>query len=171
MREPLFIKSVMRNGVPAPENHEPIKDLQKTSSQPFDDLSPSEVHEVYWLYARNRTGNYPSPTPRSGKWLLFVPKTDIDKVWARVKEATETGRLGADAKVSTAKPNPNEVNPTDGVICVYTYDSDDERDVMRVREELRALGFTNKIPYKTDEATLSGKYRRHGERKISKYYC
>ena len=89
----------------------------------------------------------------------------------RPARGSAPGATGADAKVSTAKPNPNEVNPTDGVICVYTYDSDDERDVMRVREELRALGFTNKIPYKTDEATLSGKYRRHGERKISKYYC
>ena len=129
------------------------------------------MKEVYWLYADNATGNYPKSTPRSGKWLLFVRKAELDAAWKRIKQATEAGRLGGDAKVSTAKPNPNAVDPTRGVICVYTYDSEDEDDVMRVREELRGLGFVNKIPYKTDEATLSGKYRNRGGRNISRYYC
>jgi hypothetical protein len=32
------------------------------------------------------------------------------------------------------------------------------------------LGVVNKIPYKSDEDTLSGKYRITGHRRISKYY-
>jgi hypothetical protein len=129
------------------------------------------VNDVYWLYADNLTGNYPKSTSRSGKWLLFVPNAELDATWKRIKEATEAGKLGGDAKVSTARPNQHAVDPARGVICVYTYDSEDEDDVMRVRGELRRLGFVNKIPYKTDDATLSGKYRNQGGRNISRYYC
>jgi len=45
-----------------------------------------------------------------------------------------------------------------------------ENDVKRVREELKRLGITNKIPYKSDEDTLAGKYRITGYKNISKYY-
>ena len=96
---------------------------------------------------------------------------ELDAVWERVKKATETGKLGGESKVSTAKPNPNSVDRTKGVICVYTHDSEDGNDVMRVRAELRILGFVDKTPYKTDEATLSGRYKRTGSRGISRYYC
>ncbi len=150
--------------------HELIKRDQMAAARLLDDPKPSRVTEVSWLYAENLKGNYPKPTVRSGKWLLFVPNDEIDEVWMRVKEATEAGRLGGDSKVSTAKPNPNSADPSHNVICVYTYDSDDESDVMRVREELRGLGFVNEIPYKTDEATLSGTYRNRGGRNISRYY-
>jgi len=91
-------------------------------------------------------------------------------VWAKIKKATEEGKLGDSAKVATAKPNPNATNQATKVICVYTYDWTDEKDVKRVREELRILGITNKIPYKADEDTLSGKYRVRGDTRISKYY-
>jgi hypothetical protein len=67
--------------------------------------------------------------------------------------------LGPQAKVATAM----HANGKDHVICVYTYDHNDESDVRRVRQALRDLGFTAKIPYKTDEATL-------GEKKQSKYF-
>src|SRR2546425_12674646 len=138
----------MRDEEP-PKRHELIKSDQKAAARLLDDPKPSQVKEVYWLYAENLKGNYSEPTPTSGKWLLFVPNQDIDAGWTRVKEATKAGRLGGDSKVSTAKPNPNAVDPSHRVICVYTYDSEDEDDVMRVREELRRLGFTDKIPYKT----------------------
>jgi hypothetical protein len=82
----------------------------------------------------------------------------------------EEGRLGGSAKVSTAKPNPLSKDPRKRVICVYTYDWTDEEDVRRIREELRKLGVVNKIPYKSDGDTLSGKYRITGHRRISKYY-
>jgi hypothetical protein len=74
------------------------------------------------------------------------------------------------AKVATARPNPHATDPDKKVMCVYTYDWTDEKDVQRVREELRKLGITSKIPYKADEDTLAGKYRIFGDTKISKYY-
>ena len=42
---------------------------------------------------------------------------------------------------------------------MYTYGSTDKADVMRVRDQLRMLGFIKKLPYKTDQATIARKYR------------
>ena len=124
-----------------------------------------------------------------------------DEIWAKIKAAVKEGRLGDSAKVATALAAQSDIaladhfsgpfDPKTGVtqeyakklatyhrnradkrvICVYTYDSEDERDVMRVREELRTLGFNAPIAYKTDQATLAHEYRvtRRGKR-VSKYY-
>ncbi len=137
---------------------------------PYSDAKPSEVTEVYWIFARRKKGEYPRSTLLSGKWLVFVDVKDVDGVWAKVKKATEEGRLGGFSKVSSAKPSPLAVSPDVKVICVYTYDWTDEEDVMRIREELRKLGITGKIPYKADEDTLKGRYMIKGHKGISKYY-
>lgn len=55
------------------------------------------------------------------------------------------------------------------VICIYTYDHEDESDVMRVREKLRELGFAENLGYKTDAATYSGVYRATGHSNVCKY--
>jgi hypothetical protein len=130
---------------------------------------PSEVTDAYWIHANRKKGKYPEATERSGKWLIFVDPKDVDDIWLEIKKATEEGKLGSSAKVATAKPNPLAGKSRQKVICVYTYDWRDEADVKRVREELRKIGITNKIPYKADEDTLSGKYRIAGHTKISKY--
>ena len=153
-----------------PNPHESIKSKQRELSSPYSALKPSEVSDVYWIYANRKEGKYPKATERSGKWLVFVNNKDVDEVWAKIKKATEEGKLGDSAKVATAKPNPNATNQDTKVICVYTYDWADEKDIRRVREELRKLGITNKMPYKSDKDTLSGKYRITGHTKISKYY-
>lgn len=90
--------------------------------------------------------------------------------WDKIKRATEDGKLGSSAKVSTARPNPNAKDPNAKVICVYTYDWTDEKDAKRVREELRRLGISSKIPYKADNDTFAGKYANRGSTRISKYY-
>jgi len=41
---------------------------------------------------------------------------------------------------------------------------------MKIREELRKLGIVWKIPYKSDEDTIMGKYTKTGYRGIKKYY-
>jgi hypothetical protein len=151
-------------------DHESLKRLQREVSLPFSDAKPSEVTDVYWIHAEREKGRYPKATQRSGKWLVFVDVKNIDEVWTQVKKATEEGRLGDSAKVATARPNPSATNSDTKVICVYTYDWTDEKDIKRVREELRKLGITSKIPYKADEDTLSGKYRVTGDTRISKYY-
>jgi len=137
----------------------------------IDLRNPSEVIDDYWIIAINETENPLGRSERSGKWLVFVPIDQVDEAWAMIRVATEKGVLGQASKVSTARPNPNATNPSTKVICVYTYDHEDESDVMRVREELRRLGFVSKMPYKTDEATHAGQYRVRGDKAISKYYC
>jgi len=131
---------------------------------------PSEVTDSYWITTSSNKP-YSKSTIHVGKWLIFVDKKEIDEVWKKIRNATENGVLGSDSKVSTMKPNPNSTNSSEGVICVYTYDGQDEDDVMRIREELRKLGITKKIPYKSDIDTFSGKYKVKGDTKISKYYC
>jgi hypothetical protein len=83
-------------------------------------------------------------------------------VWSEIKKAVEQGKLGDSAKAATARPNPHAATLNEKVICIYTYDWADKEDVRRVREELRKLGITNKIPYKADEDILRGKYRATG---------
>jgi hypothetical protein len=134
------------------------------------DPKPSEVTDSFWLQADRKTGTYPVDSENCGKWLVFVLMAQIDDVWAKIKLATEEGRLGSSAKVATAMPNPNATNATSKVICVYTYDWTDEADVKRIRQELRELGITSKIPYKADEDTYAGKYAIQGNKRISKYY-
>ncbi len=151
----------------------PIRDgegIEWDADLQIDEAKPSEVTDRYWLLAHCKSARYPKPTARSGKWLVFVDKKDVDEVWAKIKKAVEGGKLGSEAKVATAKPNPNATNPNDKVICVYTYDYANEEDVKRIREELRKVGITNRIPYKSDEDTLSGKYQIKGHTRISKYF-
>jgi len=145
------------------EGNDPV--LQKPKS-----LKPTEVTNSYWLYAKSKKGGYPEHTENGGKWLIFVPIPQVDEVWEKIKQATEDGKLGDYAKVSTGKPNPNAKDSSTKVICVYTYDWTDEKDAKRVREELRRLGITQKIPYKADNDTLTGKYANRGSTRISKYY-
>jgi hypothetical protein len=149
---------------------EGIKKRQRRNAEPFAECKPSEVTQGFWIYARRKRGSYPEATDRSGKWLLFAPLERVDEFWSVIKIATEAGELGDSSKVATMRPNPNERDPRKKVICVYTYDSEDAADVRRVRQVLRELGFTGKLPYKTDDDTLAGRYRHKGDRCISKYY-
>ncbi len=131
---------------------------------------PSQVTDRYWIFAEAKKGKHPKSSKNNGKWLIFIPILQIDNVWAKIKVAVEEGKLGSSAKVATAKSNPNASNSNFKVICVYTYDWTKEDDVMRIREKLRSLGVTWKIPYKADEDTHSNKYANQGVKKISKYY-
>lgn len=132
-------------------------------------IKPSEVMDVDWIYAERKKGKYPIPTRKSGKWLVFVEDRNVDELWKKIKGAVEEGKLGCSAKAATAE-HKSPTGKSGKVICVYTYDWTDQKDVRRIREELRNLGIVNKISYKADEDTLSGKYRKAGHKKISKYY-
>lgn len=145
-----------------------------TISKPFAELptdaNPSEIESVPWIRAFAHEREYPKHTEFGGKWLLFEPLKDIDTLWAKIRDALHSGWLGNSAKVATAMPNPNASNPNTRVICVYTYDSRDESDVKRVRQSLRDIGISRKIPYKADNATRAGKYANRGDSNTSLYY-
>lgn len=132
--------------------------------------NPSQVTESYWLYCHNPKLDYPEHTPNGGKWLIFIQRDYIDEVWQKIKAAIQKGELGSTAKVSTTRSNPLARESKSHVICVYSYDSDDVEDVMRIREKLREIGIKRKIPYKTDKAEKNGKYSIFGHKNISKYF-
>ena len=91
-----------------------------------------------------------------GKWLIFVSRSRVDALWEGIRRAVEKGRLGHAAQVSTALPHPQARDPKKHVICVYTGDRDDAADVRRVRDVLRGLGVTWRIPYKSDDGGHNG---------------
>lgn len=43
------------------------KQGQREVLSPYSDAKPSEVTEVYWIYAWRKRGEYPKPTHLSGK--------------------------------------------------------------------------------------------------------
>ena len=132
-------------------------------------LTPSKIRDDFWVHAEN-----PNPpadwTERSGKWLIFTSFKKLDELWKLIHDETIAGRLGLAAKAATSKPNRLAKNPFIKVICVYTYDSKDQTDVMRVRTRLREIGFIKKLSYKTDEATDLGVYAGITEGPVSLYY-
>jgi superfamily II DNA or RNA helicase len=125
------------------------EEIRSVDAGAGDDRRPSEVLEQYWIHAeRKDADSYPEHGERGGKWMLFIKTAEIDDWWAKIKAATESGLLGNSAKVATMKPNPNTAANDTRLICVYTYDLDDEHDCLRVRQALRNLGVTWKIPYR-----------------------
>ncbi len=124
-------------------------------------LSPSKITTEYWIYAEgSREGCYQDGQTYVGKWLVFVPHDSVDEVWERIRQATQKGRLGIAAKVSTSRPSGYK--SPDHVICVYTYDFRDKANVGEVLMRLREIGITGKLYYKSDQATLGGVYTTEG---------
>ncbi len=125
---------------------------------------PSRTTLMYWII-QDAPGVRPDAIEDeiAGKWLIFLPKEEADAAWRRVRDATCRGELGISAKASTARENP-DARDARTVIYVYTSDWRDEGDVMRVRERLRGLGFTDRIGYKRNLETFRGEYSEKGKR-------
>jgi len=118
--------------------------------------APGSVTDAFWVAV-----TAPGVTPggeRSGKWLVFVPAAHHDEVWSRIAAATVAGRLGTAAKAQTAREAPYRAEGAPRLICVYTADHGDLADVERVLGGLRDLGIAGHLSYKTDAATLAGRY-------------
>lgn len=120
-------------------------------------LLPSQVTDDYWSHAESPAVNEADEC-RTGKWLVFVPARQVDRWWELIPIATEQGRLGISAKAATARHNELATSQQAKLICAYTRDWQDQGDVRCVLRQLRNLGVTWRLSYKTDEATLSGVY-------------
>jgi hypothetical protein len=131
-----------------------------------DDRLPTEVTDLWWIHV-SAPGQPQLAGRASGKWLVFVPVRYVDQYWRIVKQAVQDDTLGPSAKVATARPNPNQIDPTRRPIVVYTADWRDEGDVRRVLRGLRSLGIRWRLTYKTDEATATGVYGRHAGTYVS----
>ncbi|KAI0912441.1 hypothetical protein F4823DRAFT_634104 [Ustulina deusta] len=90
-----------------------------------------------------------------GKWMLFCTIFEVNEVWETIAKATANNELGIGAKVAT-KSNVDQ--RTERLICVYTADFSDKKDVTRVAERLKQLGLVKNKPlyYKPDAYTYLG---------------
>ena len=138
-----------------------------------DQSLPTEVYDEYWIWAaRVDIYNYPQPTERNGKWMIYAHDSEVDQVWITIRNAVVGGLLGSSAKVATMKPSPIAVKPDHKVICIYTYDSEDRDDVVRILTALREdLGIQHKAFYKEDNVTRSGDYSFNTRGPVSKYWA
>ncbi len=130
----------------------------------MDNQKPSQTNHQCWIYAVHPKYEQIAKKVKFelvGKWLIFVPLKEVDATWEIIKKAVESGLLGYCAKVSTNAKTPYD--PNTKVICVYTTNYKDQKDVMAVRTALTELGFTKELVYKTDEATRKGIYGTNQE--------
>ena len=73
------------------------------------------------------------------EWLIFCQTEEVNAVWSAIAQATASNDLGIAAKVSPGDPeNLDDRKPR--VICVYTRDFTDTKDVSRVVHKLKDLG-------------------------------
>ncbi|KAI1082636.1 DUF1917-domain-containing protein [Whalleya microplaca] len=92
-----------------------------------------------------------------GKWMLFCNVLDVNEVWEVIAKATANNELGIAAKVA---PRSHVENRTERLICVYTADFGDIKDVKRVAQRLKQLGLVKArgkpLYYKPDVYTYLG---------------
>lgn len=126
---------------------------------------PSQINDRYWLlhYDESYVFKKPSGDRQSGKWLVFDTPEKIDMLWKTIIVGLDNGVLGPAAKVSTSKTKRGFENQENRVICVYTEDYNDVKDVWRVESQLRNLGVASKITYKLD--VDAGKYEKDNKYK------
>lgn len=106
---------------------------------------PSEAAGVYWVEAKREIEGK-EPTPRAGVWVVPTTTSEIDALWATIKQATREGKLGYKSKAATASRSLG-VDQADRVIHVLTYDADDAADVARIHAALRELGVTGELAF------------------------
>jgi Basophilic leukemia-expressed protein Bles03 len=120
-----------------------IEMVQRARMMHDAEAKPSETGGTYWIEAKP-FGDVPAVTARAGQWLIVAPLDEVDALWDIVKRATQQGRLGYKAKVSTA-PIPNRMNSEARLIVVCTRDADDAGDVQHIYQTLRHLGITGDL--------------------------
>ena len=131
-------------------------------------VQPSKVTDGYWLFARHSKQS-DRDFSRCGKWMLMaIPNDRVDDIWRTVAPLVEAGQLGPDAKVSTARPNPNSPVPGTHAIMIYAHDWRDTDDLRRILTNLRHAGLgTARISFKRDDETFAGAYQNRGSRNVS----
>lgn len=80
---------------------------------------------------------------KSKQWMLFCSAFEVNDVWEAIAKATANNELGIAAKVA---PKNNSDQRTERLICVYTVDFSDKKDVTRVAKKLKQLGLTKNKP-------------------------
>jgi hypothetical protein len=135
----------------------------------------NELLPVSWVYMMLRSRTPSTSKDFVGKWMWFVPASEVDERTIQVASALEQGLLGHYVKVppvdcvqgycsttpssssSSSSSSPVVKAPLNRAVplIVYTADFRDRADVLRVGLALRALGQRGTMSYKPDVFTLS----------------
>ena len=92
--------------------------------------------------------------------MLFPDLDSLPRTWQLVVESTIHNRLGTAAKVATT----NDDASRERLICIYTKNFRDTKDVLRVLKELEALGLVKTgrgVYYKADAYTYLDIYGKN----------
>ncbi len=127
-----------------------IEMVQRARMMHDETAVPSDYAAVYWIEAKRGAGDYPAATANAGEWRARLTVATVDAAWEIVKRATVAGELGYKSKVST-RPAGGQADPNERLLCVRTYDADDEHDVQRVKLALHQLGLMELV-YAPDKA-------------------
>lgn len=133
-----------------------LNEYKQTSKMP-------EKHDKYigsfsWLYARSKDKKV-IENLKGGKWMLFVPKDELDYCWKHLVKGVQRGLI-EEIKVSI----PNELNPRNAVntfaIMMYTHDYEDKKEVEEVLRYIEDANLNKGklIYYKTNVATKKALY-------------
>jgi len=120
-----------------------------------------------WTYARAPPDKTKPVSPRVGKWIVFLQRTQAYDKWPQVLEATEAGHLGPASKIPTLRPKTMMAGrpPSDLPLIVFTYDAEDLADRERVRRALEAMGYMPK-QYQSDAQTVAKRAGRQGAQRV-----
>lgn len=128
-------------------------------------LTPSEDLSTYWHQAVSPKLKSFQSNEKTGKWCIFLSKEEVDSAWDKIKTCVQKG-LKKDglflAKASTAL-GVKSSHTHQHVICVYTHDWSDKKELEKTRETLKNLGFTEPLKYKRDVETQDRKYQTEDE--------
>jgi hypothetical protein len=120
---------------------------------PPDPRLPSTERKDPWIRA-TISAWVPTSLPlseqptRSGRWIVQIPREQVDALWQRIVQATREGRLGKKARVSTLRPPKKHLPPRpDHRIEISTFDAQDEQEAQRVKQALLDLGITQPLSY------------------------
>lgn len=128
-------------------NMDLINMVQNARMMHDNEAIPSKVPGVYWIESKHPSPEN-KPTPRTGEFHIQTTIDEVDAHWLQIKQATEKGLLGYKSKVSTA-PTDGKAHGKQRLICIRTYDADNQDDRNRIEAELKKLGFAD-LSYERD---------------------
>lgn len=88
-------------------------------------------------------------------------ESQLDTLWHKIHPLVRTGRLGANGAKCSTGLSTGTSRDGNGVICVYTTREMRDEVGLKLIEEVKQT-----IKYKSDEATLAGRYVSRGYKSV-----
>ncbi|KAG8181556.1 hypothetical protein JTE90_017307 [Oedothorax gibbosus] len=143
---------------------------------------PSYVTDQDYIYLPStEEGIAKMRDERAGKWMLYTSRSDMARHDGRFLAMVTLFQKGifVGLKAATAMPNKgqefqkfgNGFGSRDGVLILcYTANSEDKEDLLKAVQAVRGtIEYDYIIYYKTNSASIEGKFQHEGKRSVNKY--